>query len=104
MNKEQMLLLKLMEEASEVQKEASKCIQFGLNDLYQDESGVSKTNRDRLQSEIDDFMAILEMCFNAGITDKFPFSRDEEKVNNKRIKVNKFFDYSKKLGRMKDND
>ena len=62
MNREQYLLLLLMEEAAEVSQAASKCIRFTGAHNHQ---GVS--NIDKLSSEIVDFIAVLEMLLESNI-------------------------------------
>jgi hypothetical protein len=56
MNKEQYLLICLMEELSEAAQEASKCLRFTLDHKYE---LYDKTNKEKLKSELSDVQAIL---------------------------------------------
>jgi NTP pyrophosphatase (non-canonical NTP hydrolase) len=58
MNKEQYLLVCLMEELSEAAQEASKCIRFTLDHQYEE---YDKTNKEKLKRELADVQAILIM-------------------------------------------
>lgn len=52
-------LLLLQEECSEVTQATSKCFRFGLDTLY-----LEETNRDRLEQEIGDVLAIIDILVN----------------------------------------
>ena len=56
MNREQYLLGKLAEEGSEVAQMALKTQQFGLDEVYVDES-----NRQRLHGELNDLLTIVHL-------------------------------------------
>lgn len=90
MNRLQLLLGKLAEECLEVAKEALKAQQFGLDSTY-----IGSSNEDRIRQELDDMNAIVEMLndeFNLG------YVPDAERIFKKKIKVNKFAEYSKAEG------
>lgn len=54
-------LLILQEECAEVVQATSKCFRFGLNGMYLQES-----NRDRLEQEIGDVLAMIDILTNQG--------------------------------------
>ena len=93
LNKGQFLLLKLMEECAEVSQEASKCIQFGLYETYV-EVGIS--NKERLERELNDLQAIIEIIKEQLCVDS-NFSKLED-VEDKKEKLNKYLKYSHQLG------
>ena len=55
------VLLILQEECSEVIQATSKCFRFGMNGQYQEQ-----TNRDRLEQEIGDVLAMIELLESQG--------------------------------------
>lgn len=90
MNKTQYLLLKLNEEATEIAKEAAKCMQFGF------ESGwKGTTNRERLNAELDDLMAVLVMLRKNG---DFDYRPNQEAISAKQGKVAQFAQMSADMG------
>jgi NTP pyrophosphatase (non-canonical NTP hydrolase) len=98
MNREQYLLLLLMEECSEVQKIASKCVRFGKMDKPPD--GNLPENRKLLQEEFGDVWTITQMLaeeFN------YDFTVYSDAVHVKKKKINKYGNLSKKLGFIKDD-
>lgn len=96
MDQKQFLLLKIMEECSEISQRASKALQFGMNEI---QSGQDLTNQERLQSEIDDLLCIVEL-FNqhSEAGEGFITKITSEQLDAKRKKLNKFLVYSKDLG------
>lgn len=54
-------LLILQEECSEVIQATSKCFRFGIDGVYKDES-----NRDRLEQELGDVLAMIDILINQG--------------------------------------
>ena len=55
------VLLILQEECSEVIQATSKCFRFGMNGQYQEQ-----TNRDRLEQEIGDVLAMIDLLESQG--------------------------------------
>lgn len=92
MNRLQYLLGKLAEEASEVSQIALKTQQFGLHEVYSEQSF---TNSERIHQEINDLMAIIEILNEEF---KFGYGIDRGHITNKKIKVNKYYEYSRTLG------
>lgn len=91
MNRTEHLLVILMEECSEVQKNASKALRFGLDDHAPDSH---KNNAEMLTREIGDLYAAIQMLFDNGLIEP-PFN---EHINLKKIKVEKYLEYSKQQG------
>jgi len=92
MNREQFLLTKLAEEASEVAQMALKTQQFGLDEKKDDEG---PTNRERLNGEISDFQSIVAML---NTECNLNYTIDLEKMGQKFDRVNKYYNYSASLG------
>ena len=92
MNRLQLLLTKLSEEGSEVTQIALKTQQFGLHESC---PGQPFTNAERTHQEIDDLMAMVEM-----LNEEFGFgyAPSRERIEAKKVKVNKFAAYSVELG------
>lgn len=96
MNREQYLLGKLAEEGSEVAQMALKTQQFGLDEVYIDES-----NRQRLHGELNDLLTIVHLLneeFN------FQFSPSVSYAETKIKKIDKYYQYSVQLGRVENED
>ena len=88
MNRLEELLVILSEECAEVSQVASKCIRFGMDSEYQDQS-----NRGRLESELGDFLAMFKLLVEEG------HLREENIMNAaeaKLVKVEKFMKNPKK--------
>lgn len=94
MSNEQYLLTKLSEECNEVGQMASKCQQFGLDEVY-DGDGNTLTNRQRLHAEVNDLLGVIDML-NA--EEDFDFVPDPIAHLHKRAKISKYRQYSINLG------
>lgn len=94
MNREQYLLLKLAEEATEVAHIAMKCAQFGVNNV-----GGPKVemNSDRLSAELNDLLAIVSML---GSESFFQFHKDTYAISDKVDRVEEWYSVSKSLGKV----
>lgn len=92
MNRLQLLLAKLSEEGSEIAQIALKTQQFGLSEMC---PGQPYSNAERVHQEIDDLTVAVEM-----LNEEFGFgySPNRERIEAKKIKVNKYAEYSKILG------
>lgn len=90
LNRKQYLLVKLAEELSEIQKELSKAIIFGIDDEY---NGV--TNHQKISAEFNDVRGVIRMINIDGFNIA---PRDEEAIDAKIIKVEKYMQYSAKRG------
>lgn len=91
MNKTQYLLCKLAEEASEVAQIALKAQQFGLDEVY---PKVGLRNSERLTQELNDLMASITMLVEAG----YVYQPDDIAIQKKYEKVEKYMEYSQRLG------
>lgn len=75
------LFVKLGEEASEVIKEAAKCLIFDPDNFA---PGTNLRNQEKLVDEIHDFLAQVEMLHENGLIN---FIYDRSKVDHKKRKV-----------------
>lgn len=93
MKTQHFLLLKLMEECSEVAQRASKTIQFGYDEVQE---GQDKTNRERLHAELDDLVSMIHILNSAtGLGYVFKKAAVAQAKSNK---LQKFYKYSQQLG------
>jgi hypothetical protein len=86
-------LVHLIEEASEIQKAATKALRFGIDHI---DTKNGKTNKDNIVAEMYDLggiKRILESEFN------FPLP-DERFIDSQQIKGEQMFEYAKSLGRV----
>jgi len=88
MNRREHLLTILMEECAELSQEAAKILRFG----HTKEKGV------RFQKEYNDVLAAVEMLYKEGID----AHDDNDLVEAKQAKVEKYLLESKKLGTLSD--
>lgn len=95
MGRDQFLLNLLMEECAEVQQEASKCNRFGLDEQMNSDT---PPNKQRLINEVNDFYAILCLLEREFGIDFIP---NEDKIKSKLEKIERYYQYSKSLGRVK---
>jgi len=95
MNKQQLLLIQLAEELSEVQQSIAKALRFGLDDGY---PNSNKTNAEDIAQEFQEAIAVYSMLEN---TEKFTAIMPTKaiKIQEEKIaKVHKWLDYSKRNG------
>lgn len=82
MNRLEELLIILSEECAEIQQAAIKCVRFGMDSVYQD-----KSNRNNLESELGDFMAMMKLIMEeTNLSEENVMNAAEKKL----IKVEKF--------------
>lgn len=91
------LLECLGEEGSEVAQATSKCNRFGLTDRNV-LNPTGPTNSERLVEELNDLMAVIEMCVDHDIVPHDWLSDDA--IRAKKEKVIKFIDYAREKGRL----
>ena len=87
MNREEHLLVILVEECAEVAKEASKAIRFGLDEVM---PGQPRTNSERILAELQDLWAAVEMLGLQHV--------DREAIERKKTKVAEFMSYAEQCG------
>ena len=97
MNREQHLLVILSEECSEVIKDVSKALRFGLKDGY---PKSNKTNSDNISSELTDLFAVVAMLVKEGCI-KEP-NWKENGFLKKIKKIEKYLLYSKEKNTFQD--
>lgn len=95
MTKKEYLLTCLSEEASEVIKDISKSLRFGMESNFKD--GMS-TNKENIRNEIIDFIAVAEMLVERGIIDDFTTVESIYEKEAKKEKVLKYMKVSKEIG------
>lgn len=95
MTREEHLLVILAEECNELAKESAKALRFGLNN---GEPGKNITNRERITIEFNDLFSVVKMCVDEGILNLDII--DIEQIDDKRIKVEKYLEYSKNIGKL----
>lgn len=92
MNRQQYLLTKLAEEASEVAQIALKAQQFGLDYLH---PKLLESNAARIRAELTDLLAIVDMLNEECL---LSFLVHNDAIATKKEKVNKYYQYSIQLG------
>lgn len=97
MNRKEHLLTILSEECSEIIKDVSKSLRFGLDDC---KPGTNVSNSENLTNEIADFLGVIEMLYEENIIEKHSL----EKILLKKQKIEKYMEYSKSKGSLKDID
>lgn len=90
MNRLEILLIQLMEECAEVSQRVSKILRFG---LYEVEPGQELNNKERLNLEISDLYGVLQI-----LHDEYQIGGNEEEMNKKIAKIEKYLEYSKECG------
>ena len=99
MNREEHLLVILCEECAEVTKEATKALRFGLDD-HAPGTPEPETNRKKLNAELLDLVAMIDMCINDDIIDRIDFDIENGLVDAKKRKVEQYLEYSKRKGKL----
>lgn len=97
LNREQYLLTKLAEEASEVAQIALKTQQFGMDEICPQ---LPETNKQRIHKELNDLFGIIEMLNSEY---NFGYTPDDNEIAAKINKVNKYYGYSIQCRQVEDN-
>lgn len=84
MDKNREVLLIAQEECAEVIQAISKCFRFGLDNV---KPGIPKTNREHLEEEIGDLVAMIYICYDLKIIDPVKVREAQE---NKMYKLKKW--------------
>ena len=93
-NRTQHLLTCLIEECSEIQKDACKSLRFGLDDMN---PRTEVKNRQAIAMEINDLLAIVEMLEEDSIVD-LDLIGDRKAIDSKKVKVEHYMEYAKQQG------
>ena len=89
MEKNREVLLIAQEECAEVIQAISKCFRFGLDNI---KPGKPKTNREHLEEEIGDLMAMIYMCYDLKIIDPVKVRESQENKIEKLKQWSTLFD------------
>src|SRR5690349_12970351 len=92
MNHSEHLLSIIAEEAAEVAQRATKTLRFGVAEV---QPGQDHTNVFRLMGELHDLLAAVEMFHEHH---GWPVLIHRDKIDAKKVKVEKFLAYSAELG------
>lgn len=93
MTKNELLLVQLMEECSEVAKRCSKALRFGLDEV---QPGHFDTNAKRIRDELHDVISTALVLQSEGLLeDILP---DGETVTSRAHRIARFAEYSRKRG------
>jgi hypothetical protein len=95
MNENQYLLIKLAEECAEVAQRAIKQVQFGKNEI---EPGQNLTNGRRLLLELNDLQSLVEILEDEDEIPTQSYMDWKLARQEKRDKIDKYKQYSRKLG------
>lgn len=100
MTRMELLLVQLMEECAEVAQRASKALRFGLNEVEPNQKGpIPLTNENRLAYEIADLrVTVNKIADEGGLRTTIMPSQ----LVAKREKIEKYLNYSKELGILKE--
>jgi hypothetical protein len=96
MTKEQLLLTILGEECNETAQRASKAIRFGMDEVQE---GQSLTNAQRIIYEFNDIVGTMEFLYGERL---IPNPYDTVAAGLKKVKIQKWLDYSKECGVLTD--
>lgn len=75
-------LVILQEECAEVIQEASKCLRFGIDDVYD-----GKSNRNKLERELGDLLAMIDVLHKLDVVS---YTNMEQHASNKLEKLRKW--------------
>lgn len=95
MNTPEYLLSVVEEECNEIAQRATKAQRFGLAEI---QPGQELTNKERLIQEFNDLLGTLELLFGR----PFIHCVRPSMIEAKKAKVQKFMEYSRELGMLKD--
>lgn len=96
MNKEQLLLIILMEECDELSQRASKALRFGLTEVQE---GQDLTNAQRIIYEFNDVVGVMELLHGEN---HIPYHVDAVASGLKKVKIEKWLNHSKAQGVLVD--
>lgn len=91
------LLSHLAQECCEVAIRCTKAQHFGLDEIQPEQAS---TNSERLNDEIHDVLAIIDVLQMAGIISTLSERDKQARISAKQRKADEFRDYSRSLGRL----
>ena len=97
MTEQEHVLMVLAEECSEVIKEVSKALRFGLDShagLDDHAPNCELSNSQKLSNELGDLMGVMEMLIDRGVID----APDPSQSVLKKIRIGKYIEYAKNKG------
>jgi hypothetical protein len=97
MNRAEHLLTCLAEECAEVAQRVSKALRFGLDEVQRDQP---LRNRDRIQDELYDLIAVAEILATEGVLG-WPIP-DKMLVDQKRAKIERYMAIARAQGVLSD--
>lgn len=100
MNREQYLLVKLMEECAEIIQIASKSIRFGLHNYHPDVPH-GQNNKYHLEQELIDVLAVLTVMYEEELLDSDAEVTDAE-ISKRIEKLEQYYDISREIGQATD--
>jgi hypothetical protein len=92
MTRHEQLLTILSEECIETAQRVSKAIRFGLTEVQE---GQPLSNAQRIVYEFNDIVAMMDMLHDEGLVEDII---DQVAIAKKKAKVEKYMEYSLKLG------
>ena len=95
MTTEQLLLVQLSEELSEVQKEIAKALRFGLDDTN---PKTEVSNLAGIRREMTDVVAVIDELSESHMVYLGPYEKTTDLYLSKRIRINQYLEYSQKRG------
>lgn len=90
---EQYLLACLAEECAEIIQSVNKALRFGLDNHHPDRE---ETNLQEITKELQDLLGVAELLTEHGVD--LSNIADRNSIDNKKEKVMKYIDYSRKRG------
>ena len=98
MDRTEHLLVCLAEECAELAQAVSKALRFGLDDGHP-ERGT--TNADDIARELHDLFGVIELLDESGALPQVRAMDSDAAINEKKLKVEKYLEYSKSRGTLK---
>ena len=90
MNRQEHLLVILMEECNELSQEVSKALRFGVHE----QRDLPTSNIERMNMEFNDLLGVLALLKSEEIL----ITSDAKRIANKITKIEHYLEYSKECG------
>lgn len=98
MTETEYLLTQLAEECAEVAQASCKALRFGLEDRNCDGPPDGPTNRERIEAELIDVDAVVEMLTERGAFERYSVEFIRERIKTKRVRIERFMEYARERG------